>query len=193
MPSTDHEEEMAMNRSIKAAVAGLSLGGGVLLSSTASAATPVSGPTQLWASLGPSNGNGFKVVFTGAIGDHGTSVGATANGKPTKKSNPGYRLFILKKGTIFFNTQKIDAAESNNSAPPTTVNATTCSATYVVTEPATAISGTKAYAGITGTINVTISYAFTLPLENGKCNMNTSANPSAELGQVTGSGTVSYG
>jgi hypothetical protein len=183
---------MEMNRLIKATVAGLVLGGGVLVSSTAGAATPVSGPTQLWASLG-ANGNGFKVLFTGAIGDHGTSVGATANGKPTKKNNPGYRLFILKKGTIFVNTQKIDAAENNDSAPPTTANATTCSATFVVTEPATAISGTKAYAGITGTINVTISYAFTLPLEKGKCNMNSNANPSAVLGLVTGTGTVSYG
>jgi hypothetical protein len=184
---------MEMNRLIKATVAGLALGGGVLVGSTAGAATPVSGPTQLWASLGASNGTGFKVVFTGAIGDHGTSVGATANGKPTKKNNPGYRLFILKKGTIFFNTQKIDAAENNNSAPPTTVNATTCSATFVNTEPATAISGTKAYAGITGTIDVTISYAFTLPLDKGKCNMNSNANPSAVFGLVTGTGTVSYG
>jgi hypothetical protein len=40
-----------MNRLIKAAVAGLALGGGVLIGSTADAATPVSGPTQLWASL----------------------------------------------------------------------------------------------------------------------------------------------
>jgi len=182
-----------MNRLIKAGAAGLALGGGVLIGSAAGAATPVSGSTQLWASLGANNGNGFKVIFTGAIGDYGTSVGATANGKPTKKRNPGYRLFILKKGTIFFNTQKIDAAENNNSAPPTTVNATTCSATYVVTEPATAVSGTKAYAGITGTIDVTISYAFTLPLDKGKCNMNTNANPSAAIGQVTGTGTVSYG
>src|SRR5450631_2132454 len=153
-----------MNRLIKAAVAGLVLAGWVLIGSTADAAVPVSGPTQLWASLGAGNGNGFKVLFTGAIGDSGVSYGATANGKRTSKQNPGYRLFILKKGTIFFNTQKIDAAEANNSTPPTTLNNTTCSATFVVTEPATAIRGTKAYVGITGTLNVTISYAVSLPL-----------------------------
>jgi len=174
-------------------MAGLVLAGAVIIGSAAGAATPVSGQTQLWASLGPGNGTGFKVIFTGVIGDHGTSMGATANGKPTKKNNPGYRLFILKKGTIFFNTKTIDAAENNNSTPPTTVNATTCSATFVVTDPVTAISGTKAYAGITGTIDVTISYAFTLPLDNGKCNMNSNANPSAAIGLVTGTGTVSYG
>ena len=168
--------------------ASLALAGGA-----AGGATPVSGQTQIWASLGPSNGTGFNVVFTGAIGDHGTSIGATKNGKSTKKQNPGYRLFILKKGTIFFNTKTIDAAENNNNTAPTTVNTTTCSATFVVTDPVTAISGTKAYAGIKGTIDVTISYAFTLPLDKGKCNLNTNANPSASIGLVTGTGTVSYG
>jgi hypothetical protein len=188
---TNHQREVEMNRLIKAAVAGLVLAAGVLIGSTADAATPLSGPTQLWASLGTGGGNGFKVVFTGTIGDSGVSYGATANGKKTSKQNPGYRLFILKKGTIFFNTQKIDAAQSNNSTPPTTENATTCSFTFVTTDPVTAISGTKAYAGITGTLNVTISYAATQPFKNGKCNMN--ANPSAEIGQVTGTGTMSYG
>jgi uncharacterized membrane protein len=182
-----------MHRLIKVATAGLVLTGEVMMGSAVGAATPVSGQTQLWASLGPGNGNGFKVVFTGAIGDHGTSVGATKNGKATKKNNPGYRLFILKKGTIFFNTKTIDAAENNNNSAPTTLNSTTCSATFVVTDPVTPISGTKAYAGIKGTIDVTISYAFTLPLDKGKCNPNTNANPSAAIGLVTGTGTVSYG
>ena len=59
----------------------------------------------------------------------------------------------------------------------------------MTTDPATAISGTKAYAGITGSLTVTISYAATLPFKNGKCNMN--ANPSAAIGQVNGTGTVS--
>lgn len=180
-----------MNRLSTAAVAGLVLAGGVLTSGAASAAAPVSGQTQIWASLGAGGGNGFKVVFTGAIGDSGESYGATANGKKTSKQNPGYRVFKLKKGTIFFNTQKIDAAQSNNSTPPTTENATTCSFTFVTTDPVTAISGTKAYAGIAGSLTVTISYAATLPFKNGKCNMN--ANPNAAIGQVTGTGTVSYG
>src|ERR1700733_6115578 len=82
---TNHQREAEMNRLFKAAVAGLVLAGGVLIGSTADAATPVSGPTQLWASLGAGGGNGFKVVFTGAIGDSGVSYGATANGKKTSK------------------------------------------------------------------------------------------------------------
>ena len=165
----------------------LSLGG-----ATANGATPVSGAVQLWGNLG-GGGSSFKAVFTGAIGDSGLSIGATAQGKPSKKQNPGYRLFILKKGTIFFNTKQIDAAQSNNNAPPTTENNTTCSFTFVTTDPATIISGTKAYAGITGSLNVTISFAAVLPLKNGKCNPNTNANPTATIGSVTANGTVSYG
>ena len=63
----------------------LSLGG-----ATANGATPVSGAVQLWGNLG-GGGSSFKAVFTGAIGDSGLSVGATAQGKPSKKQNPGYR------------------------------------------------------------------------------------------------------
>ena len=161
-------------------VAGLLvLAGGLSLdAATASAATPVSGPAQLWGNL--NSGNGFKSIFTGAIGDSGLSIPATAQGKPSKKNNTGYRLFVLKKGTIFFNTKQVDAAQNNDNAPPTTENSTTCSFTFVNTDPVTIISGTKAYVGITGSFNVTISYAAVLPMKNGKCKMN--ANPTATIG-----------
>ncbi len=42
-------------------------------------------------------------------------------------------------------------------------------------------------------MNVTISYAFVQPLTKGKCNMNSNAQPSAAIGMVTGTGTLSYG
>lgn len=181
-----------MTRFVKAVAVGLVLMGGLVFGgNTAYGQTPVSGTTQLWGNVG--SGKGFNAIFTGAIGDHGVSIPATSQGKPSKKQNTGYRLFVMKKGTIFFNTQQVDAAENNNNTQPTTENNTTCSFTFVVTEPATIISGTKAYAGITGSISVTISYAAVLPLTNGKCNPNTNANPTAQEGFVTGIGTVSYG
>jgi hypothetical protein len=180
-----------MARFIKAVAGLLVLAGGLSLGgATAYGATPVSGAAQLWGNLS-GGGSGFKAVFTGAIGDSGLSIGATAQGKPSKKQNPGYRLFILKKGTIFFNTQQVDAAQNNNNTQPTTENSTTCSFTFVTTEPATIISGTKAYVGITGSFTVTLSFAAVLPMKNGKCNMN--ANPTATIGSVTANGTVSYG
>jgi hypothetical protein len=180
-----------MARFIRAVAGLLVLVGGLSLGvATAYGATPVSGPAQLWGNLG-GGGAGFKAVFTGAIGDSGLSIPATAQGKPSKKMNTGYRLFVLKKGTIFFNTKQVDAAQSNNNAPPTTENSTTCSFTFVNTDPVTIISGTKAYVGITGSFSVTISYAAVLPMKNGNCNMN--ANPTATIGSVTANGMVSYG
>ena len=182
-----------MARFIKAVAGLLVVAGGLSLgSATASGATPVSGPAQLWGNLG-SGGSGFKAVFTGAVGDSGLSVAATAQGKPSKKQSTGYRLFVLKKGTIFFDTKQLDAAQNNNNTPPTTENNTTCSFTFVSTDPVTIISGTKAYSGITGSFNVTISYAAVLPLKNGKCNPNGNANPTATIGSVAATGTVSYG
>ena len=181
-----------MARLIKAVAGLLVLAGGLSLGGAAAyGATPVSGAAQLWGNLS-SGGSGFKAVFTGAIGDSGLSIPATAQGKPSKKNNTGYRLFVLKKGTIFFNTKQIDAAENNNNAPPTTENSTTCSFTFVTTDPVTIISGTKAYVGITGSFSVTISFAAVLPMKNGKCN-NMNANPTATIGSVTADGTVSYG
>ncbi len=180
-----------MARFIKAVAGLIVLAGGLSLGAvTASGATPVSGSAQLWGNLS-GGGSGFKAVFTGAIGDSGLSIPATAQGKPSKKDNSGYRLFVLKKGSIFFNTKQIDAAQNNNNTPPTTENSTTCSFTFVTTDPVTIISGTKAYVGITGSFNVTISFAAVLPMKNGKCNMN--ANPTATIGSVAANGTVTYG
>ena len=180
-----------MARFIKAVAGLLVLAGGLSLGgATANWATPVSGAVQLWGNLG-GGGSGFKAVFTGAIGDSGLSVRATAQGKPSKKQNPGYRLFALKKGTIFFNTKRSTqprAITMRHRRPRTARPARLPSSLLI---PATIISGTKAYAGITGSFNVTISFAAVLPMKNGKCNMN--ANPTATIGSVTANGTVSYG
>lgn len=183
-----------MNRLITATVAGLVLAGGVLIGTTAGAATPVSGPTQLWATIIGSGNGAFKVLFTGAIGDHGLAYSATSSGQITKKQSAGYKLFVLKQGSFLVNATTLNAALNNNSAPPTTENATTCSATFVVTDPVTVVSGTKAYAGITGTLMVTVSFAELGPKnKNGSCNQSNNAQPVATYGSVSATGTVSYG
>ncbi len=181
-----------MNRLIKAAVSGVALAGGVLIGGSAVAATPMSGQTQIWANLG--NGNGpFSVVFTGAIGDHGKAYSATSSGAITKKTS-GYKLFVLQHGSFLVNSKTLNAALNNNNAPPTTENNTTCSVTFVVTDPVTFVKGTKAYAGITGTVTVTVSFAEVGPKnKNGSCNESNSAKPLATYGSVAGTGTVTYG
>jgi len=151
---------------------------GSLLFSGASAfgaTAPAGGTIQVWGT--PANNGGGGVVITGAIADSGKSANANSSGKPTKKGT--YKLLTLKKGSILLNTTQLSKDLNNPNTPPTTFNSTTCS--------------TKAYAGISGTANITVTFAIVLPLTKGKCNTNTNANPIAQYGSVSGTGTVSFG
>lgn len=131
-------------------------------------------------------------AFAGAVGDHGLSVAATPQGKPSKKGNTGYRLFTLERDSILLNTKQLESDVNNNNAPPTTQNRHHVLLHLRGHPPATIIRVTKAYAGISGTINVTVSFAGTGPkLKNGQCNQN--ASPIATYGSVAGTGTVSFG
>jgi hypothetical protein len=176
-----------MLRVIKPAVALPVLLGGLFLGGvSALGASPSGGAIQVWGT--PANGGGGPVVVTGAVGDSGKSTNANSSGAPTKKGT--YKLLNLKKGTILLNTTQLGKDVNNNNTPPTSMNSTTCSATFVITDPVPVVSGTKAYAGISGTVNVTISFAIVGPMKNGTCNMN--ANPIAQYGSISGSGAVSF-
>ena len=163
---------------------------GSLLFSGASAfgaTAPVGGPIQVWGT--PANNGGGPVVITGAIADGGKSMSVNASGKPDKKGN--YKLLELKKGNILLNGTQITAALNN--ASPTVFNTTTCSGAFTATAAVPIVSGTKAYTGISGTVNITITFAIVLPLTKGTCNENTNANPIAQYGSIAGAGTVSFG
>jgi hypothetical protein len=176
-----------MLQAIKAAVALPVLLGGLFLGGvSALGASPSGGAVQVWGT--PANGGGGPVVLTGAIGDFGKSANANSSGTPSK--NGTYKLLNLKKGTILLNTTQLGKDVNNNNTPPTSSNSTTCSATFVITDPVPIAGGSKAYAGISGTLNITISFAIVGPMKNGKCNMN--ANPIAMYGSISGSGTVSF-
>jgi hypothetical protein len=177
-----------MKRVMKAALAVPVLLGGLFLGGMAAlGSSPSGGTVQVWGT--PANGGGGAVVITGAVGDFGKSANANSSGVPTKKGT--YKLLNLKKGTILLNTTQLGKDANNNNTPPTTQNATNCSATFVITDPVPVVSGTKAYAGISGSINITISFALVGPMKNGTCNMN--ANPLAQYGSISGSGSVSFG
>jgi hypothetical protein len=165
---------------------------GSLLFSGASAfgaTDPAGGTIQVWGT--PANNGGGGIVITGAIADSGKSANADSSGKPTKKGT--YKLLTLKNGTILLNTTQLGKDLNNPNTPPTTFNSTTCSGSFAVTDPVPIVSGTKAYAGISGTVNVTVTFAIVLPLTKGKCNTNTNANPIAQYGSISGTGTVSFG
>src|ERR1017187_2805159 len=138
-----------MLRVIKAAVALPVLLGGLFLGGvSALGASPSGGAIQVWGT--PANGGGGPVVLTGAVGDSGKSANANSSGTPSK--NGTYKLLTLKKGTILLNTTQLNK-DNNANTPPTTFNSTTCSGTFVVTDPVQIVSGTKAYSGISGTVN----------------------------------------
>ena len=83
-------------------------------------ASPSGGQVQIWVTLN-GNGNGGKIVLTGAIGDYGTAQSVNSSGKPT--SNGNFEKLTLKKGTILVNSTQFNAA--GNSAQPSSSNTST--------------------------------------------------------------------
>lgn len=155
-------------------VVGLALGSAAASAQSSSS----SGNIQVWVTPSLTGNGGGKILITGAIGDHGI----------TKKAK-GSNLAVLKKGTITVNLKQFNAA--GNSANPS-VNPSTCSGSFTYSAPVPIVSGTGAYAGITGSFNLTGQFAFILPkTKSGSCNMSNNANPVSQYASVSGSGTVS--
>ena len=72
-----------------------------------------------------------------------------------------------------------------------TIDTAHCFYAFKGSGPTSLMKGTGAYAGISGTINVTVNFVGIGPkLPNGKCNQK--VPPVAQYGDVTGSGTASY-
>jgi hypothetical protein len=139
--------------------------------------------------FGIPKGAGGTFMFTGAIGDFGSTQRMTATGSPN--ANGDFVKFTLKHGTFvadatgFFNAL--------NHAKPA-FNKATCSGTLLASGRATLSAGTGQYAGISGTLRVTGTFAeIGSKLKNGKCNMSQTAKPVAAFNAVTGTGHVSFG
>jgi len=129
-------------------------------------------------------------VITGAVGDFGKGVKANSAGKADSKGN--YTNLVLKKGTILVDSTQLNAVLAN--AQPTDFNAATCSASLTASAPVPIVSGTKAYSGITGSVTLNVLFAEIGPrTSNGACDMSNNANPIAQYGSFTGTGTVSFG
>ncbi|MGZ4182071.1 MAG: hypothetical protein ACXVUL_15480 [Solirubrobacteraceae bacterium] len=139
--------------------------------------------------FGTPKGSGGAFMFTGAIGDFGSTQRQTASGSPS--ANGDFVKFTLKHGTFvadatgFFNALN-HARFSFDKA--------TCSASFGASGPATLSAGTGQYAGISGTLKVTGTFADVGPrLKNGKCNTGQKTKPLAQFQAVTGTGHVSFG
>jgi hypothetical protein len=181
-------------RVAKAAVS-VAVIGSVLLGSTPAFAatvpsTPAGGSVKLFAT--PSNGLHSTILMTGAIGDYGNALSIDKNGTPD--SNGNYVKVTLQKGGFEINSTTLDP-KANKAQP--TFNTATCSAWLSVAGPVTLFNGTGLYTGIAGTLTVTETAAFILPLftsgkNKGKCNASNNAQPLKQYTSIVGTGTVSF-
>jgi hypothetical protein len=141
----------------------------------------------------PNNGAAFKIVIVGAIGDYGTATSIDKNGKVD--TNGDYVKIKLRMGTFEVNSVALN--KKTDSAPPTIENKATCSFGFGGSGPVTLFNGTGAYAGISGTLDITETFAGVGPLyktgaKKGQCNTSNNAQPAASWSAITGHGTVRF-
>ena len=176
------------------------LGFGVLLGSlalggTAFAQSGTTGPIKVWGVVNSSSTNRpMPLLVTGVIGDVGTEQTVNSSGKPDAKGN--YFKLTLRRGTLTLNGTQFNAALSaeENGNPPADYNSTTCTGSFTAgPAPAPVVSGTGAYAGISGSVDLTAQLAILLSkTKAGACNTGANSTSLGFWGVVTGQGNVSY-
>ena len=139
--------------------------------------------------FGTPKGSGGAFMFTGAIGDFGSTQRQTASGSPS--ANGDFVKFKLKHGTFVADVTSFFNA-LNHARP--TFDKATCSGSFTVSGNAALSAGTGQYARISGTLKVSGTFAEVGPrLKNGACNASQNAKPLAQFNSVTGTGHVSFG
>ncbi len=144
------------------------------LAITGAATATTSTGTEHLSFIDTSNNPNSDVFSAIATGDF------TAGGKAILRGNT--TTLRLPGGTI--------TAKSKAAGPPkTSTNLELCLETYTQSATYTILSGTGAYAGISGSGKSTIKSTEVGPIVKGKC--STKANPLASQTIVTGNGPVS--
>jgi hypothetical protein len=168
------------------------LGGGVAVAAqrTGHASSATKGG-KVGIFVTPSNGPVSKILIAGAIGDFGKAISIDKNG--TVDNNGNYVNIKLQKGTFEVNSTKLD--KLLNGTP--NINKANCSVYASKTHTVTLFNGTGAYAGISGTPKITISFAVILPRvksgkHKGQCNFKNSAKPLSQFQSIQGGGNVSF-
>ncbi len=165
----------------------------VLVPATAAfgAGMPAGGPIELIATASSSPYG--TIVVAGAIGGSGTTVSMTKSGKPNANGN--YVKIALQHGTFEVNLTVFN--EKTAKAPASIESKATCSFAFTGSGPVTLFNGTGLYAGISGTVTITINYVgygplYTSGAKQGTCNTSATAQPSAAKGWIMGHGTVKF-
>ena len=153
-----------------------------------SAGTTAGGTIHVWQSDTEDSAT-VPILVTGAIGDYGNSIDEDQNG--TVDENGDYTEISLTKGTFLVNNTSLNKAFAHLSP---TVDKGNCSVVFTGTASSLPISkGTGAYAGIKGTVRITVTSASIQPkLADGKCDFSETATPLSSYEVITGSGRVSF-
>ena len=126
--------------------------------------------------------------MVGAIADSGVGTSVDKNGKVDP--NGSYERIVLKKGSFEADATVLD--QNASSGPPTLDDVSTCSFAFSTSGPITLSNGKGAYAGISGTLNVTEQFVGIGPRyktgkNKGACNQSDNS-PLAGAGAVSGTG-----
>ena len=167
--------------------------GALATPTSAGASSPSGGKVSLWANANLT-GATSKIVVVGAIADSGIGTSIDKNGKVDP--NGSYERIVLKKGSFEADATALD--QSASSGQPSLNDLATCSFAFSASGPITLSNGKGAYAGISGTLNVTEQFVGIGPLyktgkHKGACNQSDNARPIAGAGAISGTGTVAFG
>jgi len=126
-----------------------------------------------------------RVLVTGSLVDFGEALRANSDGRRDPRGS--FTLLALHKGSIL-----VGGPELSPSAPTSTAaRSGTCAVSTTADDRIPVLRGTRNYAGITGTMTVSVSSVLILPLQpGGKCVTGSGAHPLASWSTITASGTV---
>jgi hypothetical protein len=132
-------------------------------------------------SVGTASSQTQTVVLTGAVGDAGTLSVTGA-----------HDTIILSKGTLIVDLTKGAAAENKLFAHlRAIVNPKSCSMNRSYTAPVKVLSGTGAYARMTGSFVIRTAEVGVFPrTDSGSCDLGSSSQPVGFLSIGQGSGTM---
>jgi hypothetical protein len=150
----------------------------------AAGSTPQGGAMQIFGT--ETSPLDTSLLFTGAVGDHGSAVTLNMAGKPDPHGT--IEKVTLKKGSFVIDTTPL-GTKLGKMKP--TVNNETCTTSLAATGPTKVEEGTGLYAGISGHLSIRFTVATLQPRDkNGKCALN--AQPVSQYTAIIGSGSVSF-
>ena len=155
---------------------------------TTATASPTHGTVHVWVT--PGKGAVDQILITGIIADHGTATSIDKSGKVNK--NGTYVKVVLRSGSFEVNAVALN--ERLDKLQPT-ADKLTCSFWATGSGDVTLFDGAGAYAGISGKIRMTTSFAivarrYATGAKKGQCNVN--GTPLGQFqGPLMGVGSVS--